>query len=285
MKTHLSVLFMTAILVAGIGTAPSFAQVVGPITVSTDKQSYVDGDVVMIEGQVADVLSGTPVSLQLLAPNGNRVALEQLQVGDDKMFSYEAKAAGPYWKAAGDYTVKVQYGGPNRVAETMFGFAGAGSVQPPPTEMPDDTTRYSLDAGEGGMHDITYSITGGSISSMNVDGDTSSFTVMIESDDDGELVLTLPRAVIDAKMNGCEGDDDAFVVLIDGEEREFTEDMSSADRTLTIPFLVGDEEIEIIGSCAIPEFGTIAVLVLAVAIVSIIAVSARSRLGMIMPKY
>ena len=71
---------------------------------------------------------------------------------------------------------------------------------------------------------------------------------------------------------------------VDGEEVDFDETTTSSDRTLTIQFPVGAEEIEIIGTFVVPEFGTIAVMILAVAIISIIAVSARSRLS-IMPKY
>ena len=44
-----------------------------------------------------------------------------------------------------------------------------------------------------------------------------------------------------------------------------------------------DVKIEIVGTHVVPEFGTIAMIVLAVAIVSIIAVSAKSRLS-IMPR-
>jgi predicted secreted protein with PEFG-CTERM motif len=53
---------------------------------------------------------------------------------------------------------------------------------------------------------------------------------------------------------------------------------------LTINFPDGAEEIEIIGTYVVPEFGTIAALVLAIAIISIIAVSAKTRLS-ILPKY
>ena len=41
MKAHLSVLLVTAMLAASAGlTSVSFAQIVEPITVSTDKESY-----------------------------------------------------------------------------------------------------------------------------------------------------------------------------------------------------------------------------------------------------
>ena len=55
-------------------------------------------------------------------------------------------------------------------------------------------------------------------------------------------------------------------------------------RSLSIMFPAGTEEIEIIGTFVVPEFGTVAALILAVAIISIIAVSARSRLN-VLPKY
>ena len=41
------------------------------------------------------------------------------------------------------------------------------------------------------------------------------------------------------------------------------------------------EKVEIIGTKVIPEFGAIAGMILVLAIVSIIAVSAKSRLGII----
>jgi predicted secreted protein with PEFG-CTERM motif len=55
-------------------------------------------------------------------------------------------------------------------------------------------------------------------------------------------------------------------------------------RALEIAFSGEATEIEIIGTYAVPEFGTMAAIILAVAIVSIIAVSARSRLS-ILPRY
>ena len=53
---------------------------------------------------------------------------------------------------------------------------------------------------------------------------------------------------------------------------------------LIIPCDAGTEKIDIYGSWAIPEFGVIAGVILAVAIASIIAVSAKSRLALV-PKY
>ena len=60
-------------------------------------------------------------------------------------------------------------------------------------------------------------------------------------------------------------------------------DKNDEFRAINIPIKNGDSKIEIIGTHVVPEFGTIAMIVLAVAIVSIIAVSAKSRLS-IMPR-
>jgi predicted secreted protein with PEFG-CTERM motif len=91
----------------------------------------------------------------------------------------------------------------------------------------------------------------------------------------------IPRDILDSTSD--EGDSD-FIVLVDGEEADFEEiDSDDATRTLEIMIPDGSTEIEIIGTFAVPEFGTMAAIILAVAIVSIIAVSAKSRL--VLPKY
>ena len=69
-------------------------------------------------------------------------------------------------------------------------------------------------------------------------------------------------------------------MLIDGEEADFGEDATDESRSLSIGFAAGSSMIEIIGTCVIPEFGPVAVVVLAAAIVAIVAVGARSRLSM-----
>ncbi len=92
---------------------------------------------------------------------------------------------------------------------------------------------------------LSYKITGGSVLSVTPDDDANSLVVAIKTTSDGVLTITLPRALIDAKING---QDDNFFVLIDGEEVEFEETVTSIDRTLTIAFPDGAKEIEIIGS-------------------------------------
>ena len=242
------------------------------IVVTTDKESYNDGDTVVISGQVRDLLSGTPVSLQVIAANGNAVSILQIDVGTDHKFCTEISAGGGLWKSKGTYTVKVLYGTQSRTAETTFEFGGSDGTTPKPTgTIGVDRTNFVL----------SYKITGGNVLSVTPDDEAKSLVIAIKTTSDGVLTITLPRALIDAKING---QDDNFFVLIDGEEVEFEETATGTDRTLTIAFPDGAEEIEIIGTFVVPEFGTIAALILAIAIISIIALSAKTRLS-ILPKY
>lgn len=279
MRIHLYAMMMAAAIVTGAATQ-AFAQI-DAVSVTTDSESYSDGDTIMVSGEVASRITGTPITVKIIAPNANNVVgLKQIEVEDDRTFSFEVKAGGILWTAAGDYTILVQYGA-SRTAETTFAFGGSDPGTGPATP-PSSSTMYTIDAGEGGMFDVGYSITGGSVTSMSVrsDGNFGALTVMIAPTDDGQLTITLPREVIDAKTDACSGQDEDYVVLVDRQEQSFTEDVNDVSRTLTVGFSADSEEIEIIGTCAVPEFGAVAVVVLAVAVVAIVAVTARSRLSL-----
>jgi len=276
MKAHLTVFTLSAILFASIGMAPAFGQIQSSIVVTTDKSSYSEGDTILVTGEVKD-LYGVPVAIMITSSNGSVVGIAQVSIGADKKFSAEFTAGGTM-KQEGTYTVTAQYGNENRTAESTFEFGG--STVTPPTEKNSRVTDTTVSV-QGSSDLIGYEITGGKLLSIMPDVDANSLIVSIDATDDGSLTLTIPRSVLDATMNG---EDDDFFVLIDGEEVDFEETTSSTDRTLTITFPAGAEEIEIIGTFVIPEFGTIAAMILAVAIISIIAISAKSKLSII-PRY
>ena len=280
MKAHLLAFTISAMLIVSIGMTPAFGQVQGSIVVTTDKSSYSQGDIILVTGEVRDLYSQTPVSVIVKAPNGNLVSIDQVTVGADKKFSTEVTAGGALMKTEGSYTITVQYGTENRSAVTSFEFdGGSNNTTPTPVDAYEITsTTVSI---QGSSDLIGYEITGGKIVGLVPDVDASSLIISIDATSDGSLTLTIPRSVLDA--TDSDGDDD-FFILIDGEEVSFNEITSSTDRKITIAFPAGAETIEIIGTYVIPEFGTIAAMILAVAIISIIAVSAKSRLSII-PRY
>ncbi len=280
MKAHLSVFALSAILIASIGMAPAFGQIQDSIVVTTDKASYSEGETIVITGEVRDLYSGIPVSVIVISSKGSIVTIAQVTVGADKKYSTEITAGGTM-KTEGTYTVKVTYGTANRTAEASFEYGGSTSTPPPPPPPSGGIVTDTTVSVQGSSDLIGYEITGGKLLGITPDVDANSLIIRIEATDDGSLTLVIPRSVLDATING---EDDDFFVLIDGEEVDFDETTSSTDRTLTIEFPAGAEEIEIIGTFVVPEFGTIAAMILAVAIISIIAISAKSRLSII-PRY
>jgi len=254
-------------------TSTLMGQATGAITVTTDKTSYNDGDIITISGSTQDYITDTPITVIVKSPIGNIVKFDQIPLGSDRTYSTTLKATGPLWQAAGVYSVMVQFGSQDRTAQTTFQFAGStGGQGQAGNTMKVDGTDLS----------VQYSITNGKVLGIKADVQSKSLIVSIQTTGDGVLTVTLPRGLIDAQVNG---QDDHFYVLNDGQEADFQEtSKTTTDRTLSIPFTDGTQEIEIIGTQIIPEFGPIAALVLAIAIVSIIAVSAKTGLRF-MPKY
>ena len=75
MSANLKIFSLIAILVASLGVAPVSAQILESVAVTTDKGSYASGETIIISGEVRESLSGFPVTLQVIAANGNIVTL------------------------------------------------------------------------------------------------------------------------------------------------------------------------------------------------------------------
>ena len=119
---------------------------------------------------------------------------------------------------------------------------------------------------------FTASVSSGVIHHIGANTDDDTLIVhLFGADDDGELKITLNKDII------TPFDDGSYFVLVENEEVEFEQ----MGRTLHIEYGAGAEIIEIVGSHVVPEFGTIAMIVLAVAIVSIIAITAKTRTTLI----
>lgn len=95
--------------------------------------------------------------------------------------------------------------------------------------------------------ELNYSITNGELISAKLDREASSIIISLASYGDGNLKLTLPRNIIDAKI---ENQDDDLLLLMDGEEIEsdFELKATNFERILKIPFQKGNNEIEIVGT-------------------------------------
>ena len=276
------VLALISLIIISTFFMPGFGQVSSPsppsapsITVSTDKPSYLLGDTIVISGSVKSPVKNAQLSIQIFDPNNNLVHVDQIDVSEDGKYTDTIKAIGVYWRASGTYTVKVQYALPGVTAQTTFIFQSSIPSVSNVFEVKDPTSQQTFG--------VNYTITGGTVKDISIDTQSISLIISINSTTDGTITIQIPRALVDAKTNS--GQDDAFIILVDGAEvKSQSESSNSNYRNLTIQFYQGDQDIEIIGTQVVPEFGQIAALVLSIAIISIIAVSAKTGLRF-MPKY
>ena len=244
-----------------------------PVTVWTDSSVYDHESMIRIEGTVSTIREGADVGLIITGgPFNNLVTVQQLKVGNDGKFQTSLSTSGELWKYDGTYTIKVTYGTQEITdSKTVELTGGIVSMEP----------SVSCGAGElaASGQCIPYSISGATVTGARLSVGTTSLIVQIDASDDGMITLEIPRNALDTDSTS-----DPLFVIVDGEEAESDESATSTTRTVTVMFSAGAEEIEIIGTFAIPEFGTIAAVILAVAIVSIIAVTAKTRLS-VLPKY
>jgi predicted secreted protein with PEFG-CTERM motif len=266
--------------VGAIGTlGAAYAQT--GLTVATDKTDYTTGDEIKISGNVGTVTAGQPVLLRVDNPNGAVYRIDQIpaaDVGADGAYSYTLKVGGKIG-ISGEYIVKVTYNGVTR--ETTFNFT---STEPNGGNTGGwKTAKMVITASDGSTaeHDIKYKISGGTLDNLTGVQDDATLTAMITATADGQLTLQLPRDVIDSK-NGT--DDSDYVVFVD-EVEDFADDDRGANiRTVTINFSEGAEQIDVVGTFMVPEFGAIAAIVLAVAIVGIIVATTRYSKFSFFPK-
>ena len=260
---NLILLFFVITLPLVIG--PAYSQIESILSVTTANSSYAEGDIIVISGKVTTIILENPVTLQIFNPANNLIHIAQRDVAKDGSFIDTIFAKGKFWKTEGEYVVRATYGGGN-VAETRFEFVTE-------TVDSDDIKIFEVDAGSLGTFDVEYKIRGGEIQDIIIDPMSFALIVIIESNGSGAITVDLLREAIDAKKS--DGTDDQFIILIDGQEVRYQENKDEISRSITIDFEEGDSDIEIIGTQIIPEFGVIAPLIFAMAIILPLVVTKR----------
>jgi len=104
-----------------------------------------------------------------------------------------------------------------------------------------------------------YSIHRGEVLGFGIDPETTSLIISIKPRTSGELTITLPRDLIDAKI-GSE-DSDFIIFINDIEYQLFDETITSSNRTLSIPFGPFDSEITIMGTQVFSQRATLPALI------------------------
>jgi len=270
-------------ILAGTGIM-SQAYAAFTITMETDKDVYDHSSMITVTGQAVPIdPQGSDVSIQVFAPNGNLATVAQVTPSSDGSFSTMINTAS--LKSDGTYMIKAQYVDAEttvsveltnamEASETgtpVTGTAVTGTTVTGTTVTgPSGESFYKLGAGQ-----IEYDITCNATPGFFANADDDSIVIYLDPTDDGIITVTLHEDLIKPFEDGT------FVIIVDNQEMQ---DFTQIGNTLTIPCMAGTEKIEIHGSWAIPEFGVIAAMILAVAIISIIVVTAKTRLSLV-PRY
>ena len=253
MSNNTSLMLLAVLAIVGTMTISS-AYAGLPLTVETDNTTYSHDDTITISGQIANMNPQLgPVTITVVNSMNSIVAIDQINLSDSGAFETTFKtSSGGVWKYDGTYTVNVNYG-----------------------SLSDKVTIELTGGCESQLfikgNCLPYEISGGMVTGATANTNDNSIIISLDAHDDGTLTITPSESTQEG----------IFMVLVDGEEWD---DVEINGNEVTVMFPAGAEEIEVIGTFVVPEFGTIAAMILAVAIISIIAISSKSRLS-IMPRY
>ena len=276
---------VTILILAGTGLA-SQAFAATTITIETDKNVYDHTDTITITGTVFPVdQNEVPVTIMLVNQYTSIVEINQLLVNSDGSWSGQIvlNPENHLQSEDGVYEIRAQYGSTkittsieltnadetSEATETGTAITGTAITGTTITG-PSGESFYKLSVGQ-----IEYDMTCNATPGFFANADDDSIVIYLDPTNDGIITITLHEDLIKPFEDGT------FVVIVNNQEMQ---DFTQVGNTLTIPCMVGTEKIEIHGSWAIPEFGVIAAMILAVAIVSIIVVTAKTRLSLV-PRY
>ena len=250
------------------------AEAAEPISLSSDNDIYYNGDYIVIFGSVSTIFENVPITIQIYY-DANLVDVAQVPVAKDGTFAKSFSATGPQWKNEGTYLVRAFYTS-TQISEIPFEFFSQ--------VIDKSSAAFHVDIPNSGTFDVGYTIRGGEVKNITMNQEHYSILVETTMNSNGNLILKLPTESFDAKTNGA---NTVFIILISKEnsgsgdfaQAEY-EEIATGDnyRTIRIPLETGDQFVEVIGTYVIPEFGSMVIIILVVAISSIIIIS-KSRLS------
>jgi len=273
---HNRILCIIFTLILAIGITIHTAEAAESITIETSNDVYYSGDFVVVFGKVQTIFENTPVTIQILN-QGNIVGIAQIKIAQDGTYAASFNASGPLWVNDGIYQVSVAYA--TAGAQATFEFFKQ--------TIDKSSAAFPVNIPNSGSFDIGYTIRGGEVESIIMnqsDEYENRYSILVGTtmNTNGNLILKLPRESFDAQSDGK---DNTFIILISKENNEpkdfvqveYEEIATSPDyRTIRIPLEDGDKWVEVIGTYVIPEFGSVVIIILVVAVSSAIIIS-KSR--------
>ena len=278
-STNIFLILVIAVVIAG--TIPIFVEALEPLSVTLSKDVYNKGDILVVYGTTPIVFEDIPdLTIQILFDQ-QVIEIAQIKVAKDGTYAKDFNTDAEKWAHDGQYTAKVFY------TEDMFNVTYFQFFQNIVTET---SSVFPVDIPNAGTFDLEYTASGFDIKDAELNQDRYSILIELTENSGGNLVLKLPRESFDSKTG--DGTDEIFIVLVskDNQSDDFIEvqiteiETTSDFRTINLQIEEGEKFIEIIGTYVIPEFGSIVIMILLVAITSAIVISKNKSSFHLYPK-
>jgi len=272
--------YLLIAILAGVATltfSPSFAQ---------QYQSGMEVSLSAEQGSSSVTVSGftsilaEDVAITVTSPNGNIVTIQQVSPDRNGNFMTVIQTSSILWKQDGMYIITTQQGERNLYKFRLPVQVIGGMTQF--TSVSDSSVATHVTSGVPFLEtrflslDVVAPI--GS-TTITVNGQTDRTT-------DVTIKVTAPNGNIVSIDQITPNPDGSFMTVLHTDSALWKQDgfYTISAQQGTGSGYADSAEVEIVDGAVIPEFGVIAALVLAVAIISIIAVTAKTRLSII-PKY
>ena len=255
-----------------------FAQTQGiSITATADKGS----DTITVTGKT--VSGYTDVAFIVTSPSGNNVvAVWQVTPDENGDFGTEF-IVGPTWKEDGFYSITAQQGSSSLYTLTVLVEVNNGMTEKT------SETQSTLETGsfvqnlpntarDPGLEIYAEAEIGSNIITITGETDRVSQDIVLTVTAPNGNIVSIDQ--VSPMLNG----EFTSVITVGGPLWKQDGFYTVTARQYDDPKYTASTEVDIKDGLVVPEFGTIAAMILAVAIISIIAISAKSRLSII-PRY
>ena len=229
------------------------------------------------------------VSFVAVSPNGqNVVSVDQVTPDANGEFSTEFNVSN--WKQDGMYKITASHGGSNLFSITLnVEVTGGATAETSTSDSSIVTNQSNDDLSDPYTTGADEDTRGLSITANAMEGsDTIEITgITSKTNEDVVFTVTAPNGnlvSVDQISPDASGD---FATDISVGGPLWSQDGAytvTAQQGSGNSNFIDSVEVDIADGLVVPEFGTIAAMILAVAIISIIAISAKSRLS-IVPRY
>ena len=256
-----------------------FAQILG---ISLTAEASEGSDTILIYGQTASQV--TDITFTVTSPDGfNRLAVDQVKPAANGNYSTEFKIS-PSWKQNGFYTITAMQSVHSNSIYTMSVMVeviNGMAIETLVTESNLETGIFvpkQEDPSQKGLKMRANAMEGSTTIGISGHSDRTNLDIILK-------VIAPNGNVVSVEQ------------ITPGLDGNFSKDITTGgplwiqDGIYTVTAQQGESsdhkasvKVEIIDGVVIPEFGSIAVMILAITIISIIAVSAKSKLS-IMPRY